>query len=98
MPVSPKKVAGNCGTVLLTSANSLLASCPGTAGNTGNVRPSAIRLLHSLPCRMTNAVPQAMVASNQPRTAFELPNTEARPASTMVPELVNTNQVIKVEV
>src|SRR5947209_5936260 len=96
IPVNPKNVAANCGTVLLTSANSLFVSAPGTGGNTGSVKPSEIRWFHSRPWRITNAIPQAMVASSHPCTAFMFPNTDARTANTMVNELVSKNAVINV--
>src|SRR2546428_200764 len=62
IPVRPKNVAGNWGTVSATFLYSAAASWPGTAGNIGSVSPSAISLLHSRPWRMTNAVPHAIVA------------------------------------
>src|SRR5438046_5826030 len=96
IPVSPKNVAGNCGTVHALFLYAAAAQWPGTAGNIGSVRPSAISLLHSRPWRITNAVPQAIVARSHQRCALSLPNTAARTASTMVKELVSRNAVIRV--
>src|SRR5438034_401885 len=96
MPVKVKKVEGNCGTLFATLENSALTSCPGTAGNIGSVRPSAISLLHSIPWRITNPAPHAIVASSHSVWAFALRSTEARTAITMVSELVSKNAVITV--
>src|SRR5271157_2367798 len=96
IPVSPKKVAANWGTVLDTLTNSDAVSWFGTAGNMGRRRPSAIRLLHSLACRTIKPIPHAMVA-NRKRTRFlSFPRDAALTASTMVSELVNRNPVIMV--
>src|SRR6266568_2937732 len=94
MPVSVKNVDGNCGTSFATLANSGFTSCPGTGGKNGSVMPSAISLLHSIPCRMTNPAPQAMVANNHSVCAFASFCTDARTAKTMVSELVSRNAVI----
>ena len=79
MPVSPKNVAANWGTFFETLANSALAA-PGGVGNKGKVRPAAIRLVHSRPCRMMKPMPQAMVANSHMRCALALPSTAARTA------------------
>src|SRR6516162_4648523 len=94
MPVSPKKVAGNSGTLLATFANSPVASLPGGAGNIGKVRPSAINLVHSRPWRIVNAAPQTMVANSHSVGALASRSTEARTANTMVRELLSRKAVM----
>src|ERR1039458_209292 len=96
IPVNPKKVAANCGTVFETLANSDAASWPGTAGKIGQGSPSELRWLHSLPWRMMKPVPHAMVASSQSRRALSLPFAAALTARTIVKELVNRNAVMMV--
>src|SRR5438105_15317010 len=94
IPVKVKNVEGNCGTLFATLANSALTAWHGTWGNIGSVSPSAMRLLHSRPCRTTNAAPQTIVASSQIVCIFASFWTDARTASTMVSELVSRNAVM----
>src|SRR5271157_4885512 len=96
IPVSPKKVAANWGTVLDTLTNSDAVSWCGTAGKMGRRRPSAIRLLHSLAWRMIKPAPHAMVANRKRRRFFSFPFDAALTARTMVRELVNRNAVMMV--
>src|SRR5208282_5576034 len=76
IPVSPKKVAANWGTVLDTLANSDATSWCGTAGKMGMRRPSAIRLLHSLAWRTIKPMPHAIVAKSQRVRQQEQPHPD----------------------
>src|SRR4030081_3170558 len=96
IPVSPKNVAPNWGTVLETSTNSDATCWFGTAGKIGRRRPSGVRLLHSLGGRTIKTNPHAMVAKSQRTRALSFPRAAALTAKTIVSELVNRNAVMMV--
>src|ERR1700730_14327437 len=93
--VNPKNVAANCGTPVEIFAYSL-SICPAGLGNPGSVSPSWISLVHSMPCRTMNAVPNAIVANSQFRVQARSCRCAANTAITMVSELDNRQAVITV--
>src|SRR5579862_8679633 len=93
--VSPKNVAANCGTPDETFAYSPLPTST-DFGNPGNVNPSWIKCVHSIPCRMINAVPNTIVPRIQLRVQARSPRFAANTPSTMVSELDKRQAVITV--